>query len=500
MSSFDKVWPDYRAVWRWHFYAGLFCLPFVIVLSLSGSIYLFKPQIESWLERRYNRLEFDGEPQGPAAQVAAALRAFPGAKLQSYELPPQPRAAARVIVRDNGDSHRVYVHPRTLEVLGAVREDERFMRAIFRLHGELWLGERGSYLVELAASWTIVMVLTGLVLWWPRQRAGMAGIVYPRLRATGRVFWRDLHSVTGFWVSAFALVLLFSGLPWSKFWGEYFKSVRRLTGTAVAKQDWSTGREPAGEHSGHHAPGRSGEHSAGEHKADEHKTGEHKAGEHSAGGNIAGERPSGERVGKAGRGGGRGGRGSSARDLKPAELAALDTVVSVASKLELAAPVVIAPPASSTSRAWSVKSMAANRPRRENLTIDGTSGEILTRDGFRDRHWIDKIVAVGIALHEGQLFGWPNQLLGLGTAVGLVLLSSSGAVLWWRRRTPGTLGAPTPHLAPRFSRGLALAVGLLAIYLPLFGLSLLVVLGLEWLVFGRIPSVARWLGLRSSAP
>ena len=144
--------------------------------------------------------------------------------------------------------------------------------------------------------------------------------------------------------------------------------------------------------------------------------------------------------------------------------------------------------------------MAANRPRRENLTIDGTSGEILTRDGFRDRHWIDKIVAVGIALHEGQLFGWPNQLLGLGTAVGLVLLSSSGAVLWWRRRTPGTLGAPTPHLAPRFSRGLALAVGLLAIYLPLFGLSLLVVLGLEWLVFGRIPSVARWLGLRSAAP
>jgi uncharacterized iron-regulated membrane protein len=44
-----------------------------------------------------------------------------------------------------------------------------------------------------------------------------------------------------------------------------------------------------------------------------------------------------------------------------------------------------------------------------------------------------------------------------------------------------------------------LVVGFLAIYLPLFGLSLLMVLGLEWLVFGRIPGVARWLGLRGAA-
>jgi uncharacterized iron-regulated membrane protein len=46
-----KAWPDYRAIWRWHFYAGLFCIPFVTVLAVSGSIYLFKPQIESWIDR-----------------------------------------------------------------------------------------------------------------------------------------------------------------------------------------------------------------------------------------------------------------------------------------------------------------------------------------------------------------------------------------------------------------------------------------------------------------
>src|SRR3546814_7824326 len=51
-----------------------------------------------------------------------------------------------------------------------------------------------------------------LYLWWPRDASGIAGIVYPRLRRGGRVFWRDLHAVVGLWVSAFALFLLISGL------------------------------------------------------------------------------------------------------------------------------------------------------------------------------------------------------------------------------------------------------------------------------------------------
>lgn len=38
----------YRTVWRWHFYAGLLVLPLVILLSLSGALFLFKPQVERW--------------------------------------------------------------------------------------------------------------------------------------------------------------------------------------------------------------------------------------------------------------------------------------------------------------------------------------------------------------------------------------------------------------------------------------------------------------------
>ena len=94
-----QQWPDYRAVWRWHFYAGLFCIPFVVVLSLSGAVYLFKAELEAWSERAYDQLETTGPVAPVAAQIEAALAAVGESRLEGYELPQAEQAAARVIVR-----------------------------------------------------------------------------------------------------------------------------------------------------------------------------------------------------------------------------------------------------------------------------------------------------------------------------------------------------------------------------------------------------------------
>lgn len=456
-TAVAKNWPDYRAVWRWHFYAGLFTLPFVIVLSISGAIYLFKPQIEAWSERDYDNLQVNGTPAVVSDQVKAALAAVPDSTPNGYELPLTPNSAARVIVRTKeGEAVRVYLHPETLAILHTFPEKERFMRWLFRLHGELLMGDRGSNIVELASSWTIIMIVTGLYLWWPRRSNGWGGIAYPRLRNGSGIFWRDLHSVTGVWISTLALFLLLTGLPWAKFWGNYFKAVRRATGTAVAQQDWTTGSE---------RPAAS--------KKDTGSSGEH-AGH--GGGKRSGSR--------------RGGSG-----VMPKDMTAFDRVAATVSPLKLEHPVVIAPPASADSDEWTAKSMTANRPYRVNLVVSGKSGEIISREDFKDRHIVDQVVSTGIAAHEGQLFGWPNQLLGLLTAIGLVLLSVSGVVMWWRRRDQGVLGAPKVLLSPRLSFGLVVLVVLFGVYLPLFGASLVLVLLAEFAVLKRIPKVRDWLGL-----
>ena len=195
-----------------------------------------------------------------------------------------------------------------------------------------------------------------------------------------------------------------------------------------------------------------------------------------------------------GHGSGRKGRSRKA----PADLAALDRVVDAVRPLGLDPPVVVEPPAAG-SEDWSAKSMTPNRPRRVDLVVDGKTGAIKSRKGFADRHLIDRIVSTGVAAHEGRLFGRPNQLLGLLTAAGLVLLCVSSVVLWWRRREPGTLGAPRALATPRFSAGLLTLVILLGIYLPIFGASLVLVRLLERTVLRRIPAVRDWLGLPSPA-
>lgn len=234
----------YGRVWRWHFYAGLISLPFVFLLAVTGMIYLFKPSIDAWSERAYDHLALSGPARAIDDEVAAARKALPEAKVTGVEWRADPADSARVLMLDSGGrALRVLVRPDDLSVT-VMPERGRISELVRRLHGELLAGEAGAVLVETIGAWGIVLFGTGLYLWWPRGR-GMAGVIYPRLSG-GRV-WRDLHAVTGVWVSLFALFFLISALPWTKVWGGALKQVEAHY--AGKGGDWTTG--PASEHAMH---------------------------------------------------------------------------------------------------------------------------------------------------------------------------------------------------------------------------------------------------------
>lgn len=202
----------YRTIWRWHFYAGLFVIPFILILSVTGAIYLFKPQIERWEERAWHDMPTKGAVT-PDAQVEAALSAFPGSQFHSYRLPEGEGDAAMIHLSLGGSKamRDAFVSPQG-RLLGSLDPEARLMAIDQHIHGQLLLGRTGSWLVELAASWAIVMILSGLYLWWPQSR-GLAGVIWPRLASGHRIFWRDLHAVTGFWVAGLATVLLLTAMP-----------------------------------------------------------------------------------------------------------------------------------------------------------------------------------------------------------------------------------------------------------------------------------------------
>ena len=152
LSARANMGAAYRLVWRWHFYAGLFCLPFIVVLSLSGAVYLFKPQIDAFLDRGFDHLDLTSAPRSLDDQVEAALVANPGARLKALELRDDPADAARVrLTTPEGRELRVLVRPDTLAIIETQAQKDRPTQFMHDLHGELLIGEPGAIAVELAA-------------------------------------------------------------------------------------------------------------------------------------------------------------------------------------------------------------------------------------------------------------------------------------------------------------------------------------------------------------
>jgi uncharacterized iron-regulated membrane protein len=425
----------YRTLWRWHFYAGIFCLPFILTLAMSGTLYLFKPQVEHWIDSPYRNLPMTGPRTSASEQIAAALTSHPGSQFVNYRLPQSSQDAVIITLQRGAEDIRVYVHPTTLAILRSVAADGEFMEVVKRFHGELLAGNTGSIVIELAGCWAIVLVITGLYLWWPRNTTGVAGLFYPRLRQGRRIFWRDLHAVTGFWVAGFTLFLLISGLPWALVWGSALKELRQHDNHshhqgapadwAISSRDTNRNKPPA---------------------------------------------------------------------VSPAAIDLPERLLQSAQSLGFAPPVELAP-ATDMTGAWTVKSQTQNRPQRAEAWLDAASGNVIRTKGFNEKPTLDRIIGIGIAAHEGQLFGWFNQLLGVFTTAGLMLMSVSAFILWRRRKPQGALGAPPPLPNARVNRVVGGIILTLALLLPLLAASLGVILLIEWLILKRIPGTRRWLGL-----
>jgi uncharacterized iron-regulated membrane protein len=432
-------------MWRWHFYASLFVMPLVLVLATTGAIYLFKPQLDRWEERAFSNLSTNGAVS-PNAQLAAVMDINPGAQFHSYRLPARDGDAAMIHVglADGRSMRDVYVSPQG-KVLGSIDPESRISATVSRIHGSLLIGKMGDWIVELAACWAIVMILTGLYMWWPRGQ-GLSGVLWPRLKMGKRLFLRDLHAVTGFWVSGLALVLLTTGLPWASVWGDAFRLVRAELGLVQGAQDWKTGSHAA--HAEHDHDAMMKMQSAG------------------------------------------------------IPLVGLADMVGKAKLEKLPHPVLVKPPGAPerfgppTPMAWTIKSEAQNRPLNRSITFDVATGKEVSRTGFADKHAIDQAVNYGIAWHEGQLFGWINQLVGVVTALGLITLVISGFMMWRRRKPVDALGAPIAPAVPQKIRGVAVIIAVMAILLPLLAISLLALWLFDRLLLPRLPAFALWLGAR----
>ena len=442
-------------VWRWHFFAGLMVIPFAVILAISGGIYLFKAQFNEAFDARVaatSSAKRSDSPLSYDALVQIARSNSPEGQFKKLHLPTHPEDTTVELEFRESDGDRTYwVDIRTGEILHDSASEWRFMKTMSRLHGSLLSGNWGGHVVETMSCWMIILIITGAYLWWPRTVAWWR-VFLPDFsqRAPKRALWKQLHGTAGAWIGGMILILLLSGLPWSQVWGEGFKRAQELMSLHRPGQEWFVTLQSSAPHEDHAM-----------HDAHE---------DHDDGLNLweTGENTEGEVTLQSG----------------PAQSGAmplsLDIIVAQSVNERFAPPIEIQPPRGENG-VWTVRSMTQHRPDRETVHYDQWTGGEVMRIKFEDHNPLAQFASYGIALHEGALFGWFNQLLGVIAALGVIFLSITGAVMWWKRKPVGSLGVPPMPSDRKLASGVcALIIGL-CLFLPLAGLTLIAALTVDTL-------------------
>ncbi|MEV0288652.1 PepSY domain-containing protein [Kribbella sp. NPDC050820] len=443
----------FRAFWRWHFYAAFLVIPVLLILAATGLIYLLRFQLEPMLHADVMKVE---QPAGLvaqpySAQLDAVRSALPDATVVSMTEPSGPDRSTVFSVATAAGPRDVFVDPYEGKVLGSLNPDTTLSGGAILLHGELMAGRWGDYVIEIAACWAIVMALTGYYL-FVRGRVARA-----RRRAAGAAgaVLRSRHGRTGAVLGIGLLFLIVSGLPWTGFWGAKTQEIASSQGTSFWGEDPGALSNPTSTldeslaHS-HSVPWGLG------------KT------------EVPRSNPS----------------------DRTESVATIDTAIEVGRRNGLLRPMTIALPADDEG-VFSAIGYAFNDPGKERtLHVDQYGGRMVSTYGYSDYPALAKVVSQGIALHEGRRQGTLNFWLTAIFCLGVIFMCVSGPFMWWRRRPKGTsLGAPRGRLPLRATPALAVLVIALALFLPLFGITLLAVLVLDQLLLRRIAGLRAWFNV-----
>ncbi|GAA0780046.1 PepSY domain-containing protein [Roseibium denhamense] len=449
----------YQAAWRWHFYAGIYVVPFLIMLAITGLAMMYISVFDGRDGEKIT-VPVTGNPISISEQSAAALSGYSAdAKLVEWIGAPAENGASVFRVLDNGANYLVAVNPYTGDVIESWVRRDGWYDFMSDIHGTLLIGDLGDRLIEIAAGFAIVLIVTGAYLWWPRS--GSTNRFVPDMAARGRSLWKSLHQVIGIYCSLILVVFLLSGLAWAGVWGG--KIVQPWNSFPAEKWD----NVPLSDET--------------------HASMNHGAMKDVPWGLAQTLMPaSGSDAGVTG--------------LPDGTPVTVDTIAMLGKALGYEGRYRVNFPKSEAG-VWtlsqdSMSNDSSNPMADRTVHVDQYTGKILADVGFADYSAVAKSMAVGIAFHEGDMGLW-NIVLNTVFCLSVIFLCVSGLVMWWMRRPKGAalrVFAPkVPDNLPHW-RGAMILMLFISLAFPLVGITLLAVLAIDYLLIGRIPALRRALG------
>ena len=232
-------------------------VPFGLIITIicfTGALLVFEDQVTQLTNRHLYYVESPGSQPLPVGTLVEKVESqlTKGATITGVTIYPQPDRSYQVnLSAPKGAA--VYIDPYTGEVLGQSQRTP-FFRTVFMLHrwlldsqpadGGIFWGKR---ITGISTLLFVIILLSGIVIWWPRSRKGLKNGIQIALRKGKARFWHDLHAADGIYVLLLVLVMALTGLTWSFDWYKNaFYTLFGVETTAPAKGPAPKEKSPQG--------------------------------------------------------------------------------------------------------------------------------------------------------------------------------------------------------------------------------------------------------------
>jgi uncharacterized iron-regulated membrane protein len=474
---------QWRSVWRIHFYAGMLSIPFILLMAVTGLVILYTQPYQDLTQGDLRRVDAAEQRATFDEQAAAVADAHPEASVLSLTVPSAPGRSTVFGIDDGTANGRdVFVDPGTAEVLGSEKTGGGVVGLANRMHGylnndaltvslpsvaALWDDEPvmreyvvGDLVLEVLGVWTLALVASGMVLWWPRRSRNSDGTKGERrpfgLRrgATGRARLRDLHGLSGVAMLGLVALTIVSGMAWSTYWSTNFASLADTVAPGEYVDAPASGLGERGDldRLGNQIPWNTGGFPI-----------------------PASYAPAAD-------------DGSL-----PAPLA-LDDVVAIAQDEGMRPGFTVSFPANEADEAgnpvYGAFTVSNSWPRKtseaRDLFLDQFSGETLAEQAVYGYGSVQVGMDTLVSTHMGTQLGIVSRIFMTALCLLAIWSSTSALLMFWRRRRPGTLGLPRRPADVRLERGVLISAVVLGVLFPQWGVVALVVLALDRFVIRRI--------------
>lgn len=205
-----------------HLWLGVSSGLVVFIVALTGSILVFEDELEPLIYRKFHVVEAPKDQSAlPLDNLRAAVASrYPKQRIARIAI--EPHADRTVLFglvkgKKEKDVFSVAVNPYTAEITDTRRENKSFFHVVLQLHRYLCLEDTGKLITGVSCVMFIVIMITGLVLWWPNRKQTKQRLTIKWDAKFKRLNW-DLHAVFGFYVLPFTFIIALTGLVWSYKW------------------------------------------------------------------------------------------------------------------------------------------------------------------------------------------------------------------------------------------------------------------------------------------